>query len=489
MGGAENHLFSALRYGGFVHGAQLFDTGFFSASLAEAAAMDPQQRLLLERGYEALHAAWLDRSALGGSLTGVHLGITAHEFEGVLAASPASASVYAATGSALSIASGRLSYVLGLHGACAAYDSACSAALVSLHAGVRSLQGGECVRCLAEGVNLMLSPAVGVGFCFAGMTSPVGRSHTFDARADGFARGEGCAAVALAPLDGNVEGRAPNAAVGGCAVRCDGRSASLTAPNGQAQQGLLRASLADAATSADSFGAAEAHGTGTALGDPIEAGSLQGAVVSGRTGLCGPMCVGGVKANIGHAEPAAGLTGLVRLVMGMECGWAPPNAQLRALNPHVGGLKAGSGSVLPTQVSGVGGGDSGGVSSFGYSGTIAHAVMCSRGAILTYAAPVPAPRFRRRPYSWHHHQQPLHPVEGALALYSMCWKSVAVPSLPAASPTVLYLRRRALPSGISSENTHPRARVAAVVLTEMSEGNAPSITSCQVWLSCMRIVA
>ena len=191
--------------------------------------------------------------------------------------------MYAATGSSHSIASGRLSYVLGLHGACAAYDSACSAALVALHAAVRALQGDECTRGLAAGVNLMLAPAVGASFALAGMTSPHGRSHTFDARADGYARAEACAAVSMAPsAAADTEGWKLSAVVQGCAVRSDGRSASLTAPNGQAQQGLLRAALADASTLADSVAMAEAHGTGTALGDPIEAGSLAGAVLSGR---------------------------------------------------------------------------------------------------------------------------------------------------------------------------------------------------------------
>ena len=316
--------------------------------------MDPQQRLLLESGYEALHTARLDRASLGGSLTGVFVGIAANEFAQLLAASPAGASVYAATGSSHSIASGRLSYVLGLHGACAAYDSACSAALVALHAAVRALQGDECTRGLAAGVNLMLTPAVGASFALAGMTSPHGRSHTFDARADGYARAEACAAVSMAPsAAADTEGWKLSAVVQGCAVRSDGRSASLTAPNGQAQQGLLRAALADASTFADSVAMAEAHGTGTALGDPIEAGSLAGAVLSGRPASCSPVGVGGVKANIGHAEPAAGLTGLVRLATGLVRCSAPPNAQLRVLNPHLRSVMMRGGGVMPTQLAAV----------------------------------------------------------------------------------------------------------------------------------------
>ena len=191
-------LLRAARHGGFVHGAELHDNGSIAVSPAEAAAMDPQQRLVLERGYEALHAARHERSTLGGSLSGVFLGIAANEFGQLLAVVPAGASVYAATGSSHSIACGRLSYVLGLHGPCVSYDTACSAALVACHAAVRSLQLAECVAGLSAGINLMLAPATGASFAVAGMTSPRGRSHTFDARSDGYARGEACCGVALA---------------------------------------------------------------------------------------------------------------------------------------------------------------------------------------------------------------------------------------------------------------------------------------------------
>jgi acyl transferase domain-containing protein/NADPH:quinone reductase-like Zn-dependent oxidoreductase/acyl carrier protein len=398
---------SALRHGGFVQGADLVDNNRFAVSRAEAAAMDPQQRLLLECGYEALHAARLDRVSLGGSLTGVFVGIAANDFAKLSTASPVSASVYAATGSAHSIASGRLSYALGLHGACAAYDSACSAALVAFHAALRALQGEECRRVLASGVMLMLTPAVGASFALAGMTSPLGRSHTFDTRSDGYARAEACAAASLVPVA--AEGRTLSlgmlfVGVRGCAVRSDGRSASLTAPNGQAQQGLLHAALASASTSALSFVAAEAHGTGTALGDPIEAGSLEGAVLSDRPASYAPVGIGGVKANIGHAEPAAGLTGLVRLTVGLARGGTPPNAQLRVVNPYVRSAMLGGSSVMPTQLA-VGilalVVDVGGVSSFGYSGTIVHALLALvRGAGAVDGGVCSPCVYQRRTFPW-----------------------------------------------------------------------------------------
>ena len=304
---------SRVRHTGFVRGAELADNAVFGVSPAEAAAMDPCQRLVLELGYAALHDAPLDRTALGGSLTGVFLGFSGTEFAHVLSVSPAGSSVYAATGSSASIAAGRLSYTLGLHGPCVSYDTACSAALAAGHAGLRALQLAECTVGLVVGVTLMLAPGVGTSFAVAGMTSARGRSHTFDARADGYARGEACGGVALRGGMNDV------AAVGllGSAVRQDGRSASLTAPNGQAQQGLLVAALQDASTSVDTLALNEAHGTGTALGDPIEAGSLVGTVLSAREEA---LAVGGVKANIGHAEPAAGMTGLLKLALGLSAG-------------------------------------------------------------------------------------------------------------------------------------------------------------------------
>ena len=188
---------SRVRHAGVVRGAELADNAAFAVSPAEAAAMDPCQRLVLEIGYAALHDARLDRMALGGSLTGFFLGFSGTEFAQVLSASPAGSSVYAATGSSASIAAGRLSYTLGLHGPCVSYDTACSAALAAGHAGLRALQLAECKVGLVAGVTLMLAPSVGTSFAVAGMTSARGRSHTFDARADGYARGEACGGVAL----------------------------------------------------------------------------------------------------------------------------------------------------------------------------------------------------------------------------------------------------------------------------------------------------
>jgi NADPH:quinone reductase-like Zn-dependent oxidoreductase/3-oxoacyl-(acyl-carrier-protein) synthase len=398
---------SRVRHTGFVRGAELVDNAAFAVSPAEAAAMDPCQRLVLEDGYMALHNATFDRTALSGSLTGVFLGFGGSEFAEVLAASPAGGSVYAATGASVSVAAGRLSYTLGLHGPCVSYDTACSAALAASHAGLRAVQLAECNLGLVMGVMLVLAPGVGTSFALAGMTSARGRSHTFDSRADGYARGEACGGIALHQGDGVL-------GLLGSAVRQDGRSASLTAPNGQAQQGLLVAALQDAATSVDALGLNEAHGTGTALGDPIEAGSLVAAVLSAREA---PLAVGGVKANIGHAEPAAGMTGLLKLALGLHAGEAAPNAQLRSLNPHVGGTLRGKMGALPAQLAAVAVG-CGGVSSFGYAGTIAHAVLAARSGAFSFGsrgadAAGGGVTYRRRAFPW---RDPEHPfAQHALA--------------------------------------------------------------------------
>ena len=383
---------SRMKHGGFVAGAERFDNRCFNVSPAEAAAMDPQQRLLLERGYEALHSAGWRRADLMGSVSGVFVAIAANDFNEVLRVSPIGQTVYAATGGSHSIASGRLSYVLGLQGPCASYDTACSSALVAGHAALRAVQLGECGMSLLEGVSLMLLPAVGMSFAQAGMTSARGRSHTFDSRADGYARGEACGAAVL-------ESKGTVATVGS-AVRQDGKSASLTAPNGQAQRALLLAALADASVAPSKLARIEAAANGSQLADPMEAGSLAGAVLSTRGHGCEPLAVGSVKANSGHAEPASGMAGLVLLTAGLTRRQTTPNAQLRVLNPHVGSVLRGTAPcALPTGLGGLMSLAMGGVSSFGFSGTIAHVVL---QGLAEASSPLHAHSFafKRRSFRW-----------------------------------------------------------------------------------------
>ena len=369
---------SRVRHGAFLRSAELFAHSFFSISSAEAVAMDPQQRQLLERGYVALHSAGWSKASLMGAVVGVSVGQWASEYGSVLAGTPAALSVYASTGFACSVTCGRVSFALGVQGPCVSYDTACSASLVALHGGVRALQRIECESALSAGVNMILDPATMLGNAIAGFTSVRGRSHTFDARADGYARGEAIDAFACERGGEAVAGQ-----VLGCAIRQDGRSASLTAPNGQAQQGVLGAALADGGVAAMRVVMLEAHGTGTALGDPIEAGSMAATLLSLDRGDA--LVAGSLKANAGHTEPGAGLAGALKLQRQLHGASVAPNAQLRALNSHVGGVMVGRAPcALPTMRAAIACNSVGGVSAFGYAGTIAHTILqASVGQLVT----------------------------------------------------------------------------------------------------------
>ena len=299
-----------MMWGGFVEDLELFDTSFFKISAAEVSAMDPQQRLLLEYSYLAFHDAGYTKKAMEGRNAGVFMGIYSTDAMEVAGKrSAAEMSVYSANGTSHSTAAGRVSYVFGLQGPCAAYDTACSSALVALNAAVRSLQNGDCDLAVAGGVNVMLTPTVSFSIAAAGMTSSAGRCHTFDEGADGYCRGEGCGAVVLKRMgDAASDQDRIHAVVRGIGVAQDGTSASLTAPNGRAQEKLLRSTLRDAGLAGHEVDYLEAHGTGTALGDPIEMNALTAPMGEGRSEEH-PLVMGGVKANIGHLEAAAGISG------------------------------------------------------------------------------------------------------------------------------------------------------------------------------------
>lgn len=388
------------RHGAFLHGAQLFDGLIFGISRAEADAMDPQQRLLLECSYEAFVDSGRRKPMLVGCEYGVAVGICWNEYVQLISQGALAHSVYAATGGALSIASGRLSFTLGLQGPCVSFETACSAALVACDAAKHSLRYLTCEVHAVVGASLMLLPMTGVSIAVAGMTSPVGRSHTFDRRADGFARGEAVGSIVLQTV-GDSPMRVSE--VYGTAVRQDGRSASLTAPNGQAQQRMLHAALQDAALGANELGLREAHGTGTPLGDPIETSALAATVPAGHGPEHPLVALGAGKASIGHSEAAAGLVGLLKLMMHVQMGDTSPNAQLRLLNPHVRStLRSGSWG-LAMQLAALPRvepcGQPGGVSAFGYSGTIAHAIL---GAVPMPEEPMTcrAETYRRREHVW-----------------------------------------------------------------------------------------
>eukprot|EP00966_Prymnesium_polylepis_P109692 2538363-Prymnesium_polylepis.1 len=282
------------------------------------------------------------------------------------------------------------------------------------HTALRALQFDECPAGIVSGVNIILVPSLSSAFAIAGMTSANGRCHTFDERADGYARGEGCGGIVLQQERAEVS---LGLELPGSAVRQDGRSASLTAPNGQAQQGLLTSALADAGLEPDDVALSEAHGTGTSLGDPIEARSLKAAVLMERAD-CSALAVGGVKANCGHAEPAAGLTGLFKLVLALQHGQAAPNAQVRKLNPHVVEATKGLACVFPPQLASLpsAGIQAGGVSSFGFGGAIAHCLLRQHARVKTlstngFCFKCRAFLWRETPHSMLHRQLPSSDAE------------------------------------------------------------------------------
>jgi acyl transferase domain-containing protein/SAM-dependent methyltransferase len=363
------------RAGGFLDDVATFDPGFFGISPREAISMDPQQRLMLEVTWEALEHAGQQDSALRGSRTGVFLGLCNSDYSRLVFADPASPDVTAATGNQSSVAAGRISYALGLRGPSMVIDTACSSSLVALHLAANSLRRGECDLAIVGGVNLILTPEMHINFCQTQMLSVDGRCKTFDAAADGYGRGEGCAAIVVKRAD---DAQRDNdriiARVRGSAINQDGQSAGLTAPNGVAQESVIREALADAGVAAEDIAYVEAHGTGTPLGDPIEARAL-GATIGVQREPGKPLLVGSVKTNLGHLEAAAGVTGVIKAALSLYHGRIPAHLNYTHTNPEIAldemNLRVAADTVdwpgdYPLLA---------GVSSFGFSGTNAHVVL------------------------------------------------------------------------------------------------------------------
>ena len=374
------------RRAGFVDGVDQFDPHFFAIAPREAAGMDPQQRLLLETAWEALERAGLPADRLSGSNTGVFVGICNSDYSTlqVGTGNPAAIDTYFGSGVAHSIASGRLSYALGLQGPSVSVDTACSSSALALHLACSSLRAGECDAALAGGVNVILTPLGMITASQGRMLSPDGKCKTFDASADGYARAEGAAVVVLKRLaDATRDGDNVLGVILGSAVNQDGRSNGLTAPNPQAQEAVIKAALADAGVAAKDIGYVEAHGTGTALGDPIEMKAL--AAVFGRSHTKDqPLLVGSVKTNVGHLEAAAGLIGLVKILLSLQHEAIPPHLHLHTRSPYI------PWDELPIDIPTAtrawarrGSRRIAGLSSFGFSGTNAHFVVAE-------APPVPA---------------------------------------------------------------------------------------------------
>jgi acyl transferase domain-containing protein len=381
---------SASRWGGFVDGIDGFDAEFFNISPREAALMDPQQRMLLEVCWQALEDGGQRPQQLHGRDVGVFMGGFTLDYMLMQMGGTEYRAVepHTATGSVMTMLANRLSYVFGFQGPSVTLDTACSSSLVAIHLACQSLASGESVLAVAGGVNALLGPSYTIAESRAGMLSPSGRSRAFDARADGYVRGEGAGIVVLKRYDEALaDGDHIYSVIRATAVNQDGHSDGLTVPSGAAQHALITRACASAGIAPSRLAYVEAHGTGTPVGDPIEANAIGAAVGAGRA--AGQACLlGSIKTNFGHLEAAAGVAGLIKASLVLQHGLVPPHLHFRSRNPKID-LDA-LHLAIPLAVTALPATDSGpawaGVNSFGFGGTNAHAILSGAAARTQPAA-------------------------------------------------------------------------------------------------------
>ena len=365
------------RRAGFIDDVTGFDAPFFGLSKRETMLIDPQHRMLLETAWQAVEHSGTAPSALANSKTGVFMGLGTHDYLGLISEqlSYAEIEAYVAIGTSSAAGAGRISYGLGLQGPAVTVDTACSSSLVAVHQACQALRLGECELALAGGVNVLLSAKTAMTFSHAHMLAPDGRCKTFDAAADGYVRGEGCGVVVVKRLEDAIrDGDRIRAVIRGSAVNQDGASGGLTVPNGVAQQRVIARRWQCAGVAAGDVGYLEAHGTGTSLGDPIEV-QAAGAVLGDGRDANRPLLIGSVKTNIGHLEAAAGIAGLIKVILSLEHEELPKHLHFEKPSPHIPWDR------LPVRVvdealpwARDGRPRIAGISSFGFSGTNAHVI-------------------------------------------------------------------------------------------------------------------
>jgi acyl transferase domain-containing protein/acyl carrier protein len=366
------------RRGGFVDDVTGFDAPFFGMSTREVRLLDPQHRLLLETAWRAVEHSGTAPTALANSNTGVFVGLATHDYLGMASDELTYPEIeaYMAIGTSNAAAAGRISYRLGLQGPAVAVDTACSSSLVAIHQACQALRLGECDLALAGGANVLLTPATMITFSHAHMLAPDGRCKTFDAAADGYVRGEGCGVIVIKRLEDALrDGDRIRAVIRGSAVNQDGASGGLTVPNGVAQQRVIADALKRSDLRPHDVGYLEAHGTGTSLGDPIEA-QAAGAILGAGRQADQPLLMGSVKTNIGHLEAAAGIAGVIKVILSLENELLPQHLHFQNPSPHIPWDRLAVEVVKEaTPWERNGRPRIAGVSSFGFAGTNAHVIL------------------------------------------------------------------------------------------------------------------